>query len=131
MRKFAIILGLVLTFSALFASGRTAAGRHPITDSSSFSGEIMDKACADMGSHDMMMKKEGAKTAKECALQCVKAGSTLVLYDASRNVVYQLDDQSKATEFAGQKVTVKGTYDDSTKTIHVDSISAKVSTAGI
>jgi type 1 fimbria pilin len=119
MKRFAIALALILGLFALSATTRPAAA-----DSSSFSGEIMDKACADMGSHDAMMKKEGAKTAKECSLNCVKAGSTLVLYDASKNVVYQLDNQSEAKKYAGEKVTVKGTYDDGTKTIHVDSISA-------
>jgi Protein of unknown function (DUF5818) len=36
--------------------------------------------------------------------------------------VYQLDDQEKPTEFAGQKVTIIGTYDGETKTIHVQTI---------
>jgi hypothetical protein len=119
MKRFAITLALILGFYALVAT------THPVAaaDSSSFSGEIMDKDCADMGSHDAMMKKEGAKTAKECTLNCVKAGSALVLYDASKNVVYQLDNQSEAMKHAGEKVTVQGSYDEGTKTIHVDSIS--------
>jgi hypothetical protein len=88
----------------------------------SFTGDIMDSACAMLGSHDQMMKKEGLKTAKDCALQCVKDGSRLVLYAASNKTAYQLDDQDKCTEFAGEKVTIIGTYDGSTKTIHIQSI---------
>jgi hypothetical protein len=39
-------------------------------------------------------------------------------------MVYQLDDQKKPESFAGQKVTVTGTYDASTMTIHVTKIEA-------
>jgi hypothetical protein len=37
-------------------------------------------------------------------------------------MVYQLDDQKKAQGFAGAKVKVTGTYDTSSKTIHVANI---------
>lgn len=87
-----------------------------------FTGEIMDSACAAMGSHTQMMKQEGAKDAKDCTLKCVQAGSKFVLYNAARKASYQLDDQDKAKEFAGQKVKVTGTYDRASKTIHVQKI---------
>ncbi len=38
----------------------------------SFTGEIMDSQCADMGTHDDMMKGEHASNAKDCAIACVK-----------------------------------------------------------
>jgi hypothetical protein len=41
-------------------------------ESSTFTGEIMDSECAKVGSHEMMMKKEGAKNATQCTLACVK-----------------------------------------------------------
>jgi hypothetical protein len=45
-----------------------------------FKGEIMDRARAKMGSHDAMMKSHpNMKTAKDCTLGCVKAGSQYVL----------------------------------------------------
>src|ERR1700693_4399820 len=89
----------------------------------SFNGEIMDSACAKMGSHEGMMKGHpGIKDAKACTLGCVKGGAKFVLYDESSKSVYQLDDQKKPMEFAGEKVTVSGTLDDSTKTIHVTDI---------
>ena len=38
--------------------------------------------------------------------------------------VYKLSDQKMPEKFAAQKVTVKGALDNTTKTIHVDSITA-------
>src|ERR1043165_6872390 len=87
-----------------------------------FTGEIMDSQCAAMGSHQAMMKGEGAKDAKDCTLKCVQGGGKFVLYDASSKTAYQLDDQSKAKEFAGQKVKVTGSGDTASKTIHVQNI---------
>lgn len=82
-----------------------------------YSGEIMDSHCAAMGNH-------GGKDAKTCTLGCVKGGASFVLYDASKKAVYQLDDQMKPRDFAGQKVKVTGTLDQATKTIHVTDIQA-------
>lgn len=62
---------------------------------SSFRGEIMDSQCAQMGSHDNMMKQEGAKNAKECSDACVKMGGKYVLYDKGTKTIYQLDDLSQ------------------------------------
>ena len=83
-----------------------------------FTGEIMDSACAQTGSHDAMMKQHpNMKTTKDCAMGCVKAGSKYVLYDSSTKAVYQLSDQKKPEQFAGQKVTVTGKLDSATNTI--------------
>jgi hypothetical protein len=88
-----------------------------------FSGEIMDSACAKMGSHEGMMKGHpGIKDAKGCTLGCVKNGAKFVLYDESSKTVYQLDDQDKPMQFAGDKVKVMGTLDKATNTIHVTDI---------
>lgn len=95
----------------------------------SFRGEIMDSACAEMGSHKQMEAKEGAKTARECTEACVKNGSTLVLYNPSTKMTYQLSDQDKAKAYAGEWVHVKGAYDASSKTITVDTITRSHSTA--
>jgi hypothetical protein len=87
-----------------------------------YSGEVMDGACAKAGSHTPMMKNMGMKTAKECTLACIKMGDKYVLFDKSNKKVYQLDNQSKFEQFAGQKVTVKGTLDAANGTIHVTDI---------
>jgi len=89
-----------------------------------FAGEIMDSQCAQMGSHEKMMKQQGAKDGKECSDACVKAGGKYVLYDAATKTVYQLDDQDKAKEFSGQKVTVIGSK--SGESIHVSSIKPRL-----
>jgi hypothetical protein len=87
--------------------------------SATFKGDIMDSACAKGGVHNPAMGD-----AKTCTAACVKAGSKYVLYDGATKTVYQLDDQKKPVAFAGAKVSVTGTLDDATKTIHVDSIKA-------
>jgi hypothetical protein len=91
---------------------------------SSFTGEIMDSACAKAGSHEGMMKSHaGIKDAKTCTLGCVKNGSKFVLYDASSKTVYELDDQEKPRQFAGDSVKVTGKLDRAANTIHVTDIS--------
>ncbi len=86
------------------------------------SGEIMDSACAQMGSHKQMEAKEGTANAKDCTMACVKNGSSLVLYNPSTKKTYQLSDQDKAKEYVGEWVRVRGTYDSSSQTITVDTI---------
>jgi hypothetical protein len=69
-----------------------------------------------------MMKSEGANDAKECTLKCVAMGGKFVLYDSANKAVYQLDDQEKVKQFAGQKVKVSGSFDAATKSIHVQNV---------
>jgi hypothetical protein len=90
-----------------------------------FTGEIMDSQCADMASHDNMMKGENASNSKECTLSCVKKGGSFALYDPVAKQAYRLDNQKKARDFAGQKVTVTGSVDAGGESIHVSSIQAK------
>src|SRR2546427_4874819 len=85
-------------------------------------GEIMDSRCAIDGSHDKMMRQNGTKNAKDCTLQCAKTGGSFVLIDPENKTVYQLDDQQKPAGFAGQRVCVSGTYDEPSKTMHIESI---------
>ena len=107
-----LLAGLMFIAAGLAAQG-----------SSSLTGEIMDSACVQRGSHDAMMKSHpNMKTAKDCTIGCVKAGAKYVLYDSSTKSVYQLSDQKKAEEFAGQKVTVTGKLDKGTNTIEETNI---------
>jgi hypothetical protein len=93
-----------------------------------YSGEIMDSQCAMNGSHAEMLKKEGMADkdpndpmAKAmCTKNCVKMGGKYVLYDSASKKVYQLDDQTKPEQFAGQNVKVTGTVKNDT--IHVTNI---------
>lgn len=85
-------------------------------------GEIMDSRCAIDGSHDKMMRENGTKNAKDCTLACAKSRGSFVLIDPETKTVYQLDDQQKPVRFAGQRVRISGTYDEPSKTMHIESI---------
>jgi hypothetical protein len=87
-------------------------------------GQIMDSRCAIDGSHAKMMSQNGTKDVRDCTLECATKGGSFVLYDPDTKTVYQLDDQEKPEKFAGQRVRVSGTYDQSSKTIHVQSVEA-------
>jgi hypothetical protein len=87
-------------------------------------GQIMDSRCAIDGSHNKMMGQNGTKDVRDCTLVCAKRGGSFALYDPNTKTVYQLDDQEKPEKFAGQRVRVSGTYDQSSKTIHVQSVEA-------
>lgn len=110
---------IFITTTLIAAAGVAAAASKDGT----FTGEIMDRMCAQMQSHDGMMKAEGAKNARECALACVKNGDKFVLFDSQNKKAYPLSDDAKVQQYAGQKVQVTGTYDDSADTLSVKSIS--------
>ena len=84
-----------------------------------FTGAITDSMCAQADHSRMKMGSNDA----ECTLACVEAhGAQFVLYDGKD--VYTLSDQKTPEKFAGKKVTVTGSLDAKTKTIHVESITA-------
>lgn len=100
-----------------------------------FTGVIIDSQCAMMGSHEKMEKMHPkmfnkanseliGPEARKCTLACVKMGGKFVLYNPKTKRTYQLSDQEKPREFAGEKVKVKGSYDEATKTIDVETIEA-------
>jgi len=110
------------TWLTIFVMAFVAVGFSAAADRT-YTGEIMDSACAKAGSHDGMMKAHAnIKDAKGCTLGCVKGGAKFVLYDATSKKVYELDDQDKPLQFAGDKVKVTGTLDKTTNTIHVTDI---------
>jgi hypothetical protein len=82
-----------------------------------FTGKITDSMCATADHSHMGM----GPTDKDCTIACVmEHGALYVLYDGKK--AYELTDQKMPEKFAGQKVTVTGTLDAKTNTIHVDSI---------
>ena len=95
-----------------------------------FNGEIMDPQCAMDGTHAEMLKKVGLagkdpkdpEAKKTCSEICIQMGGKYVLYDAASQKTYQLDDQSKVKQFAGQNVKVSGTLDKSGAKIHVTNV---------
>jgi len=84
-----------------------------------FTGTVTDSMCATADHSSMRM----GPTDAQCTVACVEAhGALYVLYDGKE--AYTLSDQQAPERFAGQKVTIIGTLDAKTKTIHVDSIAA-------
>jgi type 1 fimbria pilin len=115
MKKFILaLLGSASLIALLFSVGLAA------DKSQTFTGEIMDQQCALLGGHSAMMNQ--GESAKDCANRCVSIGGKYVLFDSANKTIYQLDDQKKAQPFAGAKVKITGTYDTSSKTIHVANI---------
>ncbi len=113
------LIGLALAAVMVVGVGAYAAPKSP---SRSFSGQIMDSACASMGNHDAGYKMTNTHTPKACTLACVRAGSKFVLYNATTKTTYKLDNQKEPKAFAGENVKVVGTYNAATKTIHVEKI---------
>ena len=110
------LLAIGVSSMLLWGQSKSAPGKE-------FTGEIMDSQCAGMGGHEMMMKDENAKDAKDCTVKCIQDGGKYGLYDSKTKSVYTLDDQAKAKEFAGQNVKVSGTLEKKSNTIHVTGIS--------
>jgi hypothetical protein len=89
----------------------------------------MDSFCAEDG-QQIRVTKSQINSKAGCTLTCVKlGGAQFVLYDPQTERTYKLDDQQKPEVFAGQKVTVLGTYDKETKTIRVTQIEPEIVTA--
>jgi hypothetical protein len=122
MRRLALILGTMLLLATAVMQAGSRSGQQQNNTPLSYTGEIMDSKCAGQASHNQVMAKEGVKTAKDCTLLCMKDGSKFVLYIADAKTSFNLDDQDKPREYAGEKVTIVGTYDGETKTIHIQSI---------
>jgi hypothetical protein len=107
MRKF-----VFLVFNLLLATGISLAA--PKGKEKSFTGQISDEMCG--------LKHMMAGGAKQCTLECVDGGSKFVLADPEHQKVYDLSDQEKPKQFAGEKVKITGTLKGST--IEVSSIEA-------
>jgi len=89
-----------------------------------FTGAITDSMCATADHSRMRM----GPTDAECTIACITAhGALYVLYDGKE--VYTLSDQQTPEKFAAKKVTVMGTLDAKTKTIHMDNGAGSITAA--
>ncbi|MDQ2950435.1 MAG: DUF5818 domain-containing protein [Acidobacteriota bacterium] len=70
-------------------------------------------------------EKKGTKNLRTFTGEIMDKGGKYVLYDTAHKTTYQLDDQDRPKAFAGQKVTVSGTYSKSGKMIHVQNMEAR------
>jgi hypothetical protein len=82
-----------------------------------FWGEIMDSLCAQVGGHETPSRS--LATERQCTIGCVQAGAKFVLYNPRVRQTFQLDDQLKPRQYAGERVMVLGVYNRTTNTIHV------------
>jgi hypothetical protein len=112
---------ILLTLVAALLLARAGASAQ---SESTFTGEINDRACARAGSHDAMDMRHGTKNDRDCIIACVKAGGKYVLVEDTTKTIYLLDDQKKPEAFAGERVTITGTYDKDAATLHVADIKA-------
>lgn len=85
-----------------------------------YTGEIMDSTCAKNGSHAQMEKEHNITSDSGCTKACVKMGAKYVLFMNGK--AYDLDDQTKPADFAGQRVKVTGKMEKG-NTIKVENIS--------
>lgn len=105
-----LVVTLTIPVSALGQKRKTRPARER-----TLVGNISDASCG-------LLHMAGMNE-KDCTLRCVKNGK-FVLADRDHKLVYQLDKtgQERASEFAGQKVKVKGRV--TGRTIRVTAIEA-------
>jgi hypothetical protein len=113
-RGYSVTMRRTLAVGLLSVAGLSAA-----QSTQTFSGTITDDLCAKGGHAQMRMGPTDADCTKACV---VSHGAKYVLADGKD--VYVLSDQQTPEKFAAQKVTIVGTLDAKTKTIHVQSIDA-------
>jgi hypothetical protein len=103
----------------LFVGLLAVSGLSATQGTQTFTGIISDHFCAN-GSHAQMRM---GPTDAECVRACIISHDAMyVLFDGKN--AYTLSDQQTPEKFAAQKVSVVGTLDAKTKTIHVTSITA-------
>jgi hypothetical protein len=98
--------------TSLFIAGALVAG----AASQTFTGVITDSMCGK--DHAMMNVAPDSKCVRECA----KQGAKYALFDGKSS--YVLSDQQTPQQIAGQKVKVTGEFNEKTKILKVDSITA-------
>ena len=119
-KRFILFLAVIALTSALVPLSRGAGDK-------TFTGYITDSQCALnvhslSGSHkEMLQSKSVGSTPADCVWYCVKQrGGRFVLQEKSK--VYKLDDQSLSQDLVAKKVTITGTLDTQTNTIHIRKI---------
>ncbi|MGE5325723.1 MAG: DUF5818 domain-containing protein [Deltaproteobacteria bacterium] len=99
--KKAVLLGMSIFLAAAVGTASQKKTAPKAAEAAKvFAGTISDSMC---GAKHMM-----GGTARDCTLECVKAGSKFILVNG-QGKIYKLSDQKKPREFAGEKVKVTGT----------------------
>ncbi|WP_420239721.1 hypothetical protein ACOBR2_09205 [Telmatobacter bradus] len=104
MRRFCLLLVMMLSFGSLFAAA---------TDSSKVNGWISDSMC-------------GAKhvgQSPKCAQECIQSmGAKPVFVDEAKKAVWNIDNPDAVKAFYGEHVVVAAILDEAKKSVHVESI---------
>ena len=105
MRVTRILAGMAL---AMVLSGGSALLLHGQQKSVSLEGYVLDSACA-------FTKNLEKPISRECAVQCAKAGSPLVILTNDGTIYWPIAEtipasgqNAKLMRYAGERVTVKG-----------------------
>jgi hypothetical protein len=122
----AVIVAIIVVAVTARSKGPAKNQFQPTENTSpSFSGQIMDSACAAVGSHTDMMTKYNFKSEQDCVRDCMtNKNATLVLYVPATKTTYKLDDQDRPKQYLGQNVTIVGSYDQLAQVIHIQTIQA-------
>jgi hypothetical protein len=108
--KKSLTAGLVALLASLTVGSFAA-------QSGSYSGTVTASQIASSGSIGIWEKKLNCHGEADCARVLVRAGGKYVLVTSKGT--FALSDQTKAAQYAAQKVTVTGAFDSSKKTIEV------------
>jgi hypothetical protein len=100
-----ILASLVVVCSFAAVSAHAA-------DSTKINGWISDSMCG----------AKHAGTGAACAKKCIEGGSEPVFVDEANKAVWKIDNPDSVKGFYGSHVTVTGTPNKDTKSVHVDSV---------
>ena len=81
-------------------------------DSSKINGWISDSMCG----------AKHAGTGAACAKKCIEGGEKPVFVDADKKAVWSIDNPDAVKNYGGSHVTIHGTINESSKSVHIDSI---------
>lgn len=103
MKRIVALLVVAVSFYAVAARA---------ADASKINGWISDSMCG--------AKHAGSGSA--CVKKCIEGGMQPVFVDESKKEVWKIDNPDAVKGYYGSHVTVSATADQSTKTVHIDSI---------
>lgn len=72
---------------------------------------------------DSMCGAKHTGSGAACVKKCIAGGMKPVFVDAKKQV-WAIDNPGAVKDFYGDKVTVKATQDESSKSVHIDSVEA-------
>ena len=96
---------------ATLTVGAVAAGAE---DGKTINGWISDSMCG----------AKHAGSGAECVKKCIEGGMSPVFVDESKKQVWTIDNPAAVKQYYGSHVTIKAIADTSSRSVHVESITA-------